>query len=323
MREFIDGAHDMDKHFVETNPRHNLPVLLALVDIWNDTFLGMPARVITPSTEAFAGFPAFVGALEAQTCGRNRSSDGSLPGSGGKLRCSSIVIDGALDDALDRSLYQGANVMSSEMLMIMDSQVDFNASRTVGASGMDDVHASEDSLLCSVFAKVDELAFGHDQSMSGVGMSPCPTSLQQQQELYQSSSASVASSILPNRSTVDITEGNRPSILIMLGKLDAFACGQLIALSEHRAIVKAHIWGLDPFAKEAGSSLHTYRTDQLKDNLQNLMSRTGDEEDEDDEDGEDGDDIRQDHMNLSTKTLLRHYANLHRDQRVYTVKGST
>jgi glucose-6-phosphate isomerase len=36
---FLAGAHDIDLHFVETNPRHNLPVLLALTDIWNDCLL--------------------------------------------------------------------------------------------------------------------------------------------------------------------------------------------------------------------------------------------------------------------------------------------
>jgi glucose-6-phosphate isomerase len=35
-QEFPNGAHDMNRHFVETNPRHNLPVLLALTDVWKN-----------------------------------------------------------------------------------------------------------------------------------------------------------------------------------------------------------------------------------------------------------------------------------------------
>eukprot|EP00536_Pseudo-nitzschia_multiseries_P006493 jgi/Psemu1/193237/e_gw1.139.123.1 len=78
---FLSGAHDMDQHFVETNPRHNLPVLLALTDVWNDCLLSPSnsnksnpysnnaGRILTPYTEALVAYPAFVAALEAQTCG--------------------------------------------------------------------------------------------------------------------------------------------------------------------------------------------------------------------------------------------------------------
>ena len=52
--QMIAGAHNMDTHFVTTNPRHNLPILLALIDLWNDAFLGTNGRVITPFCESFA-----------------------------------------------------------------------------------------------------------------------------------------------------------------------------------------------------------------------------------------------------------------------------
>ncbi len=35
VEEFLAGVHGMDNHFVETNLRHDLPVVLALTDIWN------------------------------------------------------------------------------------------------------------------------------------------------------------------------------------------------------------------------------------------------------------------------------------------------
>ena len=63
----------MDGDFVDSNPRHNLPVLLALTDVWNDAFLGSTGRVVAPFTEAFAAYPAFCAALEAQACGGNAS----------------------------------------------------------------------------------------------------------------------------------------------------------------------------------------------------------------------------------------------------------
>lgn len=39
-QEMLDGAHQMDKHFMETPLEKNLPVLLALVGIWYNDFYG-------------------------------------------------------------------------------------------------------------------------------------------------------------------------------------------------------------------------------------------------------------------------------------------
>jgi len=88
VEHFLAGAHDMDKHFVETNPRHNFPVLLALTDVWNDAFLGSSGRIVTPFSEQFASFASFVAVLESETCGRcfdkqGRKVAGSKNGIGG------------------------------------------------------------------------------------------------------------------------------------------------------------------------------------------------------------------------------------------------
>jgi glucose-6-phosphate isomerase len=286
VQEFIAGAHDMDRHFVETNLRHNVPVLLALLDVWNDSVLKSSARIVTPFAEAFAGFPAFVAGLESQTCGE-RTDQTMIPD---RLNCAAMVVDGSLDESYDRALYRASTVMNSELLMVMDSQVDFNTSRTIGLGGMEDVHSSQDALTCSLFAHADELAFGFDRASADVN-SPG------------------ASPRTPTLATGSF-EGNRPSSLLMVGKLDAFACGQLVALSEHRAVVKAHIWGLNAFVKETGSSLHMYRTDKLKTSLQELLVGHSEDEDKGEE---------YEKLNLSTKTLLDHYASVARSQRINTV----
>ena len=55
--------------------------------------------------------------------------------------------------------------------------------------------------------------------------------------------------------TDEVSDGNRPSTLLMCDKCDAFVCGQLVALAEHRVVIKARLWNNDPFAKEIGSSI--------------------------------------------------------------------
>ena len=251
VEKFLAGAHDMDVHFVESNPRHNLPVLLALIDIWNDSFLSSNGRILIPSTEAFAAYPAFCASLEAQTCGNASHS---------KV-CSSLVVDGGLHSMYDRALYQTGRPLPTELVVTMDSQI---ISNVAGLHGVDDIPITQDALMCSIFGHADELAFGGS-----------------------------------------LEEGNRPSTLLLCGICDAFACGQLVAMAEHRAIVKARIWDIDPFCSEIGSSIRAKRTEQLRDVLQTMY--TTEEEEEDNETGEG--------INLSTKTILRHYANMTRDQR--------
>jgi glucose-6-phosphate isomerase len=314
VEQFLAGAHDMDGHFVETNPRHNLPVLLALTDVWNDSFLGSNGRIVTPFTEAFAAYPAFCATLEAQTCGNASSSMTS------KSCSSSLVIDGGLHNAYDRALYQTGRVVPSELVMTMDSQISSNAASTIGLHGMDDVHATQDALICSMFAHADELAFGTDSSTS-LGQPPPPiaaSSTTTTPTLLDTTTYGNSNNHHTNE-TDDVSDGNRPSTLLMCGICDAFTCGQLVALAEHRAVVKARIWDVDPFAKEIGSSLRSKRTETLKDHLQNMF---GQEEEEEENDAAAGaGDTNNEGINLSTKTILRHYANMLRDQRIYTVKG--
>ena len=275
----------MDSHFVETNPRHNLPILLALTDIWNECLLNSKERIISPFSEAFAAYPAFCATLEAQTCGH---AFGSTNGS-------SMVIDGGLHHAYDKALYQADQVIPSELLMTMDSQTSYNAATTDALNGMNDVHAAQDMLICSMFAHADELAFGTDTKNPDIMN-------------YNSRTETAVNSV-----SEEVSDGNRPSTLLMCDKCDAFVCGQLCALAEHRAIVKARLRNIDPFAKEVGSAIRIKRTNALKQSLEEMFVKlsNGEELEEDDEvtDGQP--------VNLSTRTILRHYANMMKGQRMY------
>ena len=317
VEDFLAGGHDMDTHFVETNPRHNLPVLLALADVWNDAFLDATARAVIPFTESLAAFPAFVGALESQTCGQSPATEMRHSNS---LRnhspvCSSMVLDGRLDGSLDRSFYQSGKIINSELVIATDSQIQFNAARSIGAHGMEAVQTAQDALMCSFFAHADELAFGVQATQQQQQQHSSPTATTAD---YSFSSSAVSAS--PNTAknhlsgSSDLSRGNRPSLLLMCGKLDAFTCGQLVALTEHRAVVKAHLWGADPFVREGGSSLRRDRTDELKSDLVKLFTSPPNAAAAEEEE-EDGDDGEEQHLSFSTKTLLSHYANRMRNER--------
>ena len=61
MSEFLAGAHSMDRHFVETTSlAENLPVLMALIGVWNSSFLGHSVRAMLPYSQALMRFPAHI-----------------------------------------------------------------------------------------------------------------------------------------------------------------------------------------------------------------------------------------------------------------------
>jgi glucose-6-phosphate isomerase len=333
----------LDKHFVETNPRHNLPVLLALTDVWNDAFLGSSGRVLTPFSEAFSAFPSFVATLEAQTCGNRGTMDrsGRRAGIGkrgdGHDSCAAMVIDGGLRGDHDRALYQCGRPVASELITSMDTQAAARTSKIMGLDGVEEAFSNQDALLCSFFAHADVLAFGSEDRPGGSVSSPrtlfpsesfgsvvsnsvLPYS---SRALAQSESfGSVASnSVLPvpysSGEGEDIAEGNRPSTLLVCGICDAFTCGQLIALSEHRAAITARIWDVDPFAKGVGSSLRLERTEQLKNKLQQIYERMSISSSNHSDQAEDST------VNLATATILGHYATMMHDRKMYVVRGNS
>ena len=155
---------------------------------------------------------------------------------------------------------------------------------------------------CSLFAHADGLAFGSEIKTSNDldDGSPSGSSDDKQHHFLAEAEHLEGMHGFP---------GNRPSTLLLCGKLDAFSCGQLVAMAEHRAAVKAWIWGIDPFPSDSGTVARTSprmrRSIMLKESLDKMMSGGYFEEDDD---GDDTENMTQ--LDLSTKTILWHYANI-------------
>ena len=319
MERILAGAHDMDAHFIETNPRHNLPVLLALVDFWNDAFLSSSGKLVSPFTDAFSSYAAFLAAIQAQTCGCGAGSSGPSAAKSAPA----MIIDGGKFGTYDRVVYQSGRSYSSELVLAMETQASSpHASQCLGPEGTEDAIAAHDDLVCSFFAHVDVLALGsigaREEQSHALGSS---TSL----GISSSRSFDIASPRSPldgSNESEDMADGNRPSTLMICGACDAFTCGQLVALAEHRAAISARLWDVDPFATFApshGTALRTKETERVKEKLHQLYERLarGDFGDEDQEFLSEGT-----KLNQATSTILWHYANRMRDQKMYVVDGS-
>jgi glucose-6-phosphate isomerase (EC 5.3.1.9) len=76
-RALLDGAHRMDMHFRHTHFSHNLPVLLALAEVWNINFLGIHAHAILPYDGRLAHLPAYLEQLEMESNGKSVDRQGN------------------------------------------------------------------------------------------------------------------------------------------------------------------------------------------------------------------------------------------------------
>lgn len=119
---FLAGAHEMDQHFADAPLERNLPVLLALIGIWNRNFLGAGSHAILPYDEHLRGLPAYLQQLEMESNGK------SVRRNGQPVQCGTCpVIWGGPGSNAQHSFYQwlhqGTERVSMDFLLPVRSGV--------------------------------------------------------------------------------------------------------------------------------------------------------------------------------------------------------
>lgn len=79
----LNGAREMDAHFLSAAPGQNLPVLLALIDILNHNGYGFASRAVVPYADRLSHLPSFLQQLEMESCGKSVDNDGRAAGQSG------------------------------------------------------------------------------------------------------------------------------------------------------------------------------------------------------------------------------------------------
>ncbi|MGH8454830.1 MAG: glucose-6-phosphate isomerase, partial [Nevskiales bacterium] len=75
-RALLAGAHAMDRHFREAPLERNLPVLMALLGVWNVNFLGMPTQAVVPYSQVLQRLPAYLQQMEMESNGKSVDREG-------------------------------------------------------------------------------------------------------------------------------------------------------------------------------------------------------------------------------------------------------
>ena len=74
--EFLTGGRDVDEHFAAAPLEKNVPVLMALVGVWNTNFLGAATHAVLPYSNALRLLPAYLQQLEMESNGKRVDREG-------------------------------------------------------------------------------------------------------------------------------------------------------------------------------------------------------------------------------------------------------
>ncbi len=220
--EFLEGAHEMDRHFQTAPLAENLPVLLALVGIWHRDICGYATRAVLPYDQRLSRLPAYLQQLDMESNGKSVSLDGSsLSIDSGPVVWGEAGTNG--QHAFYQLIHQGTSVIPCEFL--------------VAANGHEqDLAHHHELLLANCLAQSEALLLGRDLEAARKTVSN--------------------PALAPHK----VFAGNRPSTTLVYSSLDPRTLGRIIALYEHRVFVEGTIWGLNSFDQwgvELGKELAT------------------------------------------------------------------
>jgi len=207
-RAMLGGFHEMDEHFRSAPFGQNLPVLMALLGIWNTNFFGAQTVAVLPYEQYLKRFPAYLQQLTMESNGKHVTLTGDQVS-----RDTSPIYWGEPGTNGQHSFYQlihqGTRLVPCDFIAFTE---------TLNPLGQH--HAM---LLANVFAQGEALAFGKTP-----------------EEVKREGSPDW---LVPHRTF----EGNRPSNTLLLARLTPAALGRLVALYEHIVFTQGAIWNVDSF----------------------------------------------------------------------------
>jgi glucose-6-phosphate isomerase len=206
--EMLWGFHEMDEHFRTAPFGKNLPVLMGLLSVWNNDFLGAETVAVLPYEQYLKRFPAYLQQLTMESNGKHVTLDGKKvnyqtgpvywgePGTNGQHSFYQLI-------------HQGTRLIPCDFIAF--------------AHALTPLGRHHDILMANVFAQAEALAFGKTaEEVEAEGTAP---------------------DLVPHR----VFEGNRPSNTILAPRLTPAVLGTLVALYEHIVFTQGTIWSVNSF----------------------------------------------------------------------------
>ena len=106
----LAGARTMDAHFVDTPAADNAPLLLALLMLWNHSYLGVGSRAVLPYNHRLRTLPRYLQQLQMESLGKCACVDGELRDIAAPVVWGGPANDGA--HAFFQQLHQGSQMVA-------------------------------------------------------------------------------------------------------------------------------------------------------------------------------------------------------------------
>lgn len=223
----LEGAHEMDKHFAETDFKNNIPVILAVIGIWYNNFYGAESESILPYDQYMHRFPAYFQQGNMESNGKCVDRNGDLvdyqtgpiiwgePGTNGQ-------------HAFYQLIHQGTKLVPCDFI-----------APAVSHNPTGDHHAK---LLSNFFAQTEALAFGKSKEQVEAEFAAA------------GKTAEEAAALVPFK----VFAGNKPTNSILVNKITPKTLGQLVAMYEQKIFTQGVIWNIfsfDQWGVELGKQL--------------------------------------------------------------------
>jgi glucose-6-phosphate isomerase len=215
--KMLDGAHAMDKHFQTADLCKNIPVVLALIGIWNNNFLNYKRYGVIPYDQYLKYFPAYLQQMDMESNGKfiDKEADRIK-----KYSTGPVIFGGAGTDvqhSFFQLIHQGTDVVPIDFI--------------VPAISHNEIGDHHEILLANVLAQCEALMTGKKVKDSA-------------ESLMKSGKSKEEAKYLARFKSFD---GNRPSNLLLFKKIDPYSLGMLVAMYEHKVFVQGVIWNINSY----------------------------------------------------------------------------
>lgn len=236
--ELLEGAHEMDQHFINAPLKDNMPAIMALISVWNTTFLGAHSQAILPYDQTLHMLSAYLQQAEMESNGKSVTWDGdeinyaTVPSIWGELG-----ING--QHAFYQYLHQSNNVVPADFIGSVES--------------VTPVQGHHETLMANFFAQTQALMVGVDEQQVRADLKA------------KGRTPDYINKVSPHK----VHKGNRPTNTILLKRIDPKTLGSLIAAYEHKIFIQGiilQICSFDQWGVELGKGLAAEIQEELSTN---------------------------------------------------------
>lgn len=236
----LEGAFEVDEHFKTAEFAENVPLLMALLSVWNTSFLGFDSQVILPYDQALHMLPAYLQQGEMESNGKHVNFAGNtVPYTTVPIIWGMTGING--QHAFYQCLHQGNVIVPADFIASIKPQVN--------------IGQHHDILLSNFFAQTEAMMMGVDAEQVRADLTA------------KGKSEAEIAALIDHK----IHRGNRPTTSMLLDTVDAKTVGRLIALYEHKIFCQGiilEICSFDQWGVELGKGLASkIEAELLDDNI--------------------------------------------------------